>query len=55
MNVRTTIGVCATALSLLSLPVAAASAARFRLMYAGAGDWSTAYHSTPANPGGNPD
>jgi hypothetical protein len=28
---------------------------RFRVTYAGTAEWSTTYHSTPANPGGSPD
>jgi hypothetical protein len=28
---------------------------RFQVKYSGSGDWSTVYHSTPANPGANPD
>jgi hypothetical protein len=31
------------------------AAPRFRVSYAGTGRWSTDYHSTPPNPGGNPD
>jgi hypothetical protein len=31
------------------------AAPRFHVSYSGTGEWSTLYHSTPANPGANPD
>jgi hypothetical protein len=56
MRVFAAIGVGAASLAMGSSGVAvAASAQRFRVTYVGAGAWSTTYHSTPANPGGNPD
>jgi hypothetical protein len=48
-------GSAAAARTLTFTPGAYVAAPRFHVTYSGRGEWSTTYHSTPANPGANPD